>query len=72
VKVDWFTVPIRTGDYLVLCSDGLWEMVRDKEIERILKKCAVDPQQASAALVKAALEGGGADNISVIVVRVRC
>jgi serine/threonine protein phosphatase PrpC len=71
VKVDWFTVPIRTGDYLVLCSDGLWEMVRDKEIERILKKCAVDPQQASAALVKAALEGGGADNISVIVVRVK-
>jgi serine/threonine protein phosphatase PrpC len=71
VKVDWFTVPVHTGDYLVLCSDGLWEMVRDKEIERILKKCAGDPPQASAALVKAALEGGGADNISVIVVRVR-
>ncbi len=67
VKVDWFTVPIRTGDYLVLCSDGLWEMVRDKEIERIMQKCAGDPPQASAALVQAALDGGGADNISVIV-----
>ncbi len=70
VKVDWFTAAIHTGDFLVLCSDGLWEMVRDKEIERILKKYALDPPRASAALVKAALEGGGADNISVIVVRV--
>jgi serine/threonine protein phosphatase PrpC len=70
VKVDWFTIPIHPGDCLLLCSDGLWEMVRDQEIERILKKCAVDPPQASANLVKAALEGGGADNISVIVARV--
>jgi serine/threonine protein phosphatase PrpC len=70
VKVDWFTVPVHPGDCLLLCSDGLWEMVRDKGIERILKKCAGDPLQASADLVKAALDGGGADNISVIVARV--
>jgi PPM family protein phosphatase len=70
VKVDWFTLPVHAGDYLILCSDGLWEMVRDKEIECIVMKCAGDPPQASAALVKAALDGGGADNISVIVVRI--
>jgi len=67
VKVDWFTVPVQQGDQLVLCSDGLWEMVRDQEIERILKKHAASPPEASAALVEAALDGGGADNISVIV-----
>jgi PPM family protein phosphatase len=70
VKVDWFTLSVATGDYLLLCSDGLWEMVRDQEIERIMQKCADNPPQASAALVKAALKGGGADNISAIVVGV--
>ena len=70
VNVDWFTLAVRAGDYLLLCSDGLWEMVRDQEIKRIMMKHAGDPPLASAALVKAALDGGGADNISVIVVRV--
>jgi serine/threonine protein phosphatase PrpC len=70
VKVDWFTLSVSIGDYLLLCSDGLWEMVRDQEIERIMQKCADNPPQASAALVKAALKGGGEDNISAIVVGV--
>jgi serine/threonine protein phosphatase PrpC len=70
VKVDWFTLSVSTGDYLLLCSDGLWEMVRDHEIARIMQKCAGNPPQASAALVTAALKGGGADNISAIVVGV--
>ena len=70
VKVDWFTLPVQEEDYLVLCSDGLWEMVRDQEIENIMKKCAGDPARASAALVESALRGGGTDNISVIVARV--
>ena len=70
VQVDWFTEPVQAGDYLLLCSDGLWEMVRDHEIEKILKRCLPDVSQASAALVKAALHRGGADNVSVIVARV--
>jgi serine/threonine protein phosphatase PrpC len=70
VKVDWFTISVSVGDHLLLCSDGLWEMVRDQEIERIMQKCAGNPPQASAALVKAALQGGGEDNISAIVVMV--
>jgi serine/threonine protein phosphatase PrpC len=70
VEVDWFTLPVSEGDYLLLCSDGLWEMVRDPEVKRIMQKCAGNPEQASAALIKAALRGGGVDNISVIVVRV--
>lgn len=70
VQVDWFTEPVQAGDYLLLCSDGLWEMVREHEIEKILKRCLPDVSQASAALVKAALHRGGADNVSVIVARV--
>ena len=69
VEVDSFIVDLRTGDWLLLCSDGLWEMVRDREIERIMKNES-DPAQISDMLVQAALKGGGADNVSVIVARV--
>lgn len=70
VKVDLFTVPLQGNDYLMLCSDGLWEMVRDPEIEFTLKEMGGNPELASKALVRAALKGGGLDNISVIVVQV--
>jgi serine/threonine protein phosphatase PrpC len=69
VEVDSFIVDLRNGDWLLLCSDGLWEMVRDREIERIMKSES-EPAQMSDMLVQAALKGGGADNVSVIVARV--
>ncbi len=72
VKVDWFTRSLQEGDFLVLCSDGLWEMVRDQEIEHTLKKYGANLSQTSSALVQAALRGGGTDNISVIVARLIC
>ncbi|HCF86092.1 MAG TPA: protein phosphatase, partial [Ktedonobacter sp.] len=70
VKVDRFTVPLQGNDCLMLCSDGLWEMVRDPEIENTLKEMGSNPELASKTLVRAALKGGGLDNISVIVVQV--
>ena len=69
IQVDWFTEPVQSGDCLLLCSDGLWEMVRDHEIEKILQRCLPDVSSASDALVKAALHRGGVDNISAIVVQ---
>jgi serine/threonine protein phosphatase PrpC len=71
VEVDMFTLPLQADDRLLLCSDGLWEMVRNPEIERILKKPAADAAQTSKDLVQAALKGGGSDNISVIIVHLR-
>jgi serine/threonine protein phosphatase PrpC len=69
VDIDWFVVDLCSRDRLLLCSDGLWEMVRDPEISRILAN-ANDATRASDTLVQAALHGGGADNVSVIVVQV--
>ena len=68
VKVDEFSAQLRSGDILLLCSDGLTGMVEHGKIEGVLAgsssmKAAVDE------LVKRANESGGADNITVIAIR---
>src|SRR5215471_3403059 len=69
IPVDSFREQLQPGDTLLLCSDGLWEMVRDPLIQQILRKGA-DPSETSKTLLHAALNGGGADNVSVIVIQV--
>jgi len=71
VEVDSFVVQLCTGDILLLCSDGLWEMVRDAEIQKIICSSEPHPMQISTMLVQTALNHGGADNLSVIVVLYR-
>ncbi|MEO8972207.1 MAG: protein phosphatase 2C domain-containing protein [Ktedonobacteraceae bacterium] len=70
VEVDSFMLSLQANDRLLLCSDGLWEMVRDPEIARILKHPDWNPSQMSKALIHSALNGGGVDNISAIVAHV--
>ena len=66
VKVDTFTMQLRRADRLILCSDGLWEMVLDSDIQRLVEQSRT-PQLACDALVDAANRAGGEDNIAVIV-----
>jgi len=69
VEVDAESVgPIQTGDRFVLCSDGLTNHVGDAEI--LVHVENRDEQQAAESLVNLALERGGSDNITVIVVGV--
>jgi serine/threonine protein phosphatase PrpC len=68
-EVDIFTQRLRSGMRILLCSDGLWEMVHDDEIARTLRATA-DPQAACDALVRAANEHGGDDNISALLIEV--
>jgi serine/threonine protein phosphatase PrpC len=69
MEVDFFTQWLRPGMRLLLCSDGLWEMVRDNEITRIIR-ANPDPQAACDALIQAANKAGGEDNISAVVVQI--
>lgn len=62
-------VQLQPGDWLLLCSDGLWNMVDDKYILSELLKAQNDPQQAVDTLVSAANTAGGRDNISVIAIK---
>jgi protein phosphatase len=55
------------GDRMLLCSDGLTDMVTDEELKHILA-AGEDPDVTSAHLVQAALEGGGRDNITALVI----
>ncbi len=71
IEVDASVVPLADGDTLLLCSDGLWEMVRDPQIAAILASSTPDPSQTANGLVQAALAGGGEDNVSAIVVQLR-
>ncbi len=57
---------LRDVEYMLLCSDGLWEMLEDSQIQHILKS-ASGPAQASADLVAAANSAGGNDNVTVVV-----
>lgn len=69
VEVDTFQVDLQPGDKLLLCSDGLWDMVRDPVIQQVLGKPSSDPNKTGQELIKAALQGGGEDNVTVIVVQ---
>ena len=70
VEADFFTEELEAGDIVLMCSDGLTNMLEDKEIEAIL----LNPEkeeliQKGDALIKAANENGGKDNIAVVLVR---
>ena len=69
VEVDTYTVTGREGDLFLLCSDGLTSMISDEEIGSILR--SADSLDAAAdALVRAANQSGGRDNITVVLFRV--
>ena len=67
---DFFEVELDEGDIVLLCSDGLTNMLNDETIEKIIRENADNLQAATEILVKQANENGGKDNITVIIVKV--
>jgi serine/threonine protein phosphatase PrpC len=68
VEVDTCTVPGRGGDVYLLCSDGLTGMVSDEEVGSVLRQSS-SLEEAAEALVRAANQSGGKDNITVVLFR---
>lgn len=66
VQVDTLTLELEPGDRLLLASDGLTSMIGQEEIRRLLSD-GDDPQAQADALVRAANDAGGEDNITVVV-----
>jgi protein phosphatase len=70
IQVDVRELPVQSGDYLLLCSDGLHGLTADEELLAHVKQSDADPQAACDALVALAIERGAPDNVTVIIVRV--
>jgi serine/threonine protein phosphatase PrpC len=71
VEVDVFCEPLQDGDVLLLCSDGLWEMIPDaQEIVGVLSASWLSADTMVKKLVQLALQAGGLDNIGLVVVQV--
>jgi protein phosphatase len=68
VEVETFTIPARSGDVYLLCSDGLSGMVKDELMESIVGR-SDSMTDTAKALIDAANEGGGRDNITVVIFR---
>ena len=67
IEIDFFPEELRRGDLVLMCSDGLTNMLEDEEIGRILKTPGTIEERAER-LINAANQNGGRDNIAVILI----
>lgn len=68
VQPDCFEIEVRQGDVLLLCSDGLSNMLEDEAMEVIIKNHRENIEEAGNELVRQANEAGGKDNITVVLI----
>ncbi len=70
VEIDLFRVDVQPGDRILLCTDGLWGEVQDADMASILSTYS-DPRIAARELVRASHQGGGKDNVTLVIVAIR-
>ena len=70
VEADTYDDEVNPGDLFLLCSDGLSGMLSDDRIYEILSAPTDDLQSIADALIDAANDGGGLDNVTAVVVKV--
>lgn len=69
LKVETISGEFKPGMQLLLCSDGLTEEVDDEQIAKLLARKELTAQECVEQLILAALDGGGSDNVTVVLVR---
>ncbi len=69
VEPDFFEVSLEEDDLILICSDGLTNMLEDEKIEQIIKETQ-DLQTAVETLVSLANQNGGKDNIAIILIKI--
>ena len=67
---DFNQVDLLSGDMIMLCSDGLTDMLRDEEIETVIKRGKLNIDLIAKSLIEAANTKGGRDNVSVVLVKI--
>lgn len=67
VKIDFFDMKLKMGDIVLMCTDGLTNMIEDEEI-RMIMNGQRDVVEKAEELVKVANRNGGKDNIAVIII----
>lgn len=72
IRIEPYTDKFKTksGDWYLLCSDGLTDMVGEPAICSVLEECA-SPKKAAEKLLQAALSNGGKDNITIILCKIK-
>ena len=66
VEVETFTVSCQEGDLFLICSDGVTVMLSDEDVAAAVETAQRDPEAGAEAVVAAANERGGEDNITVV------
>ena len=69
VTPDYFEVELNEDDIVLMCSDGLTNMMEDKDIMEVVRECSDDLEMAAKNLVNKANANGGKDNISIVIVK---
>ncbi|MGH2481279.1 MAG: PP2C family protein-serine/threonine phosphatase, partial [Ktedonobacteraceae bacterium] len=70
LQVDYFERELEVNDLMLLCTNGLWHMLRDTRLQELLARGG-DPQKLARTLVDEANRAGGEGNVSVVLVRVQ-
>lgn len=68
VEADYFNVDLKQGDVVLMCSDGLTNMLGDQEIHYIIREKDLSIEEKAQKLVECANDNGGKDNIAVILI----
>ena len=68
VDIDFFDLKLEPGDVVLMCSDGLSNMVEDRQLQEIITDTDTDLDEKGRILIREANRNGGKDNIAIVLI----